>query len=204
MPSLAAAELGSTMAAMPQAETIRQMLAPGRPLDTGRVWEVVELVEGQPRKLAHLIECLFDENPAVASLAADALERVTRDRPHQAQRWKEPLLGLLAETTEKKVRWNLALVLPRLKLTTPECRRIAAVLNTWSSDRSSIVKTAALHAMADLTRQDPESLPDVLDLLRLAGRSGTPAMRARSRILLKSLECQKQKLQTRSSVHMFD
>jgi len=189
---------------MPATETIRQMLAPGRPFDPGRVWEVVELIEGQPRKLAHLIKCRFDENPAIASRAADALERVTRDRPHQAQRWKEPLLGLLAETTEKKVRWNLALTIPRLKLTILECRRIAVVLNTWSSDRSSIVKTAALHAMADLTRQDPDSLPAVLDILRVAGRSGTPAMRARSRILLKAFECQKQKHQNRSSVHMFD
>jgi hypothetical protein len=71
-------------------------------------------------------------------------------------------------------------------------------------DPSSIVKTAALHGMADLSRQDPERLPEVLDLLRIAGRSGTPAMRARSRILLKAFECQKSKQQNRSSIHMFD
>ena len=189
---------------MPATESIRQMLAPGRPLDVGRVWEVVELIEGQPRKLAHLIECLFDDNPAIASRAADALERVTRDRPQQAQRWKEPLLGFLSETTEKKVRWNLALTIPRLKLTVPECRRVASVLSTWSDDRSSIVKTAALHGMADLTRQDPDSLPAVLDVLRVAGRSGTPAMRARSRILLKAIECDRRKQVKRSSIHMFD
>jgi hypothetical protein len=185
-------------------ETIRQMLIPGKRLDVGRVWEVVELVEGKPGKVAQLIECLFDDDPAIASRAADALERVTRDRPHQAQRWKEALLGLLAETTEKKVRWNLALTIPRLKLTVPECRRVAEVLNTWLDDPSSIVKTTALHGMADLTRQDPESLPGVLDLLRMAGRSGTPAMRARSRILLKAIECDRQKQVKRSSLHMFD
>jgi HEAT repeat protein len=192
------------MTAMPQAETIRQMLAPGKSLDAGRVWEVVELIEGQPHKLAHLIECLSDENPAIASRAADALERVTRDRPHQAQRWKDALLGLLADTTEKKIRWNLALLIPRLKLTVAECRRTAKVLNSYLDDPSSIVKTAALHGMADLTRQDPESLPEVLEMLRLAARSGTPAMRARSRILLKAFECQKQKRKNRSSIHMFD
>ena len=60
------------------------------------------------------MECLWDDDAGVASRAADVLERVTRDRPGQAQRWKEPLLGLMAETTEKKVRWNLALVVPRL------------------------------------------------------------------------------------------
>jgi hypothetical protein len=189
---------------MPSTETIRQMLAPGRRLDVGRVWEVVELIEGRPAKLSKVIECLFDEDPAVASRAADALERVTRDRPHQAQRWKEALIGLLAETTEKKVRWNLALTIPRLKLTVPECRRVAGVLNTWLDDPSSIVKTSALHGMTDLTRQDPGSLADVLDLLRMAARAGTPAMRARSRILLKAIECDRRKQVKRSSMHMFD
>jgi hypothetical protein len=58
--------------------------------------------------------------------------------------------------------------------------------------------------MADLTSQNPESLPDVLDLLRVAGRSGTPAMRARSRILLEALEATGHKPQKRSSIHMFD
>ena len=189
---------------MPASETIRQILTPGARLDPGRVWEVVELVESRSGKLAQLIDCLFDEDSAIASRAADALERITRERPRQAQRWKDVLIGIAAETTEKKVRWNLALTIPRLKLTIPECRRIAEVLKTWLDDPSSIVKTCALHGLADLTRQNPDSLSDVLDLLRIAGRSGTPAMRARSRILLKAIECERQKRMKRSSLHMFD
>ena len=185
-------------------ESIRRMLAPGARLSPGRVWEVVELIEGKPAKIAQLIECLFDDDPAIASRAADALERLTRDRPRRAQRWKDSLIGLLAETTEKKVRWNLALTIPRFALTVPECRRVAEILNTYQDDPSSIVKTTALHGMASLTRQDPESLPEVLDLLRTAGRSGTPAMRARSRILLKAIERDRRKRAKQSSLHMFD
>ena len=189
---------------MRASETIHEMLAPGTRLDPGRVWQVVELIEGRRGKLSQLIACLWDEDSAIASRAADALERLTRDRPQQAQRWKDSLLGLLAETTEKKVRWNLALLIPRLKLTEHECCRVAEVLNTYLDDPSSIVKTAALHGMADLTRQNPDLLPEVLDLLRTAGRSGTPAMRARSRILLKAIECDRRKQAKRSSLHMFD
>lgn len=185
-------------------ENIREMLVPGRRLDVGRAWEVVELIEGRPGKLAQLVECLWDENPGVCSRAADVLERVTRDRPQQAQRWKDELLGLMSETTEKKVRWNLALVVPRLKLTVAECRRAAEAMQSYLDDPSSIVKTAALHGMTDLTRQEPESLPEIVDLLRVAGRSGTPAMRARSRILLKALDKGGKKRQNRSSIHMFD
>jgi hypothetical protein len=184
-------------------ESIHHMLEPGKRLDAGRVWEVVELVDGQPGKLAQLVESLWDEDHAIANRAADALERITRERPARAQKWKEPLLGLLAEATEKKLRWNLALLIPRLKLTVPECRRAAAVLRAYLDDKSSIVKTAALHGLADLTRQDPESLPEVIELLRVAGRSGTPAMRARSRILLEKLEQPSSEQRSRTSLHMF-
>ncbi len=185
-------------------ETVRQMLASGRRLDAGRVWEVVELVEGNPAKLAQLVECLWADDAAVANRAADALERLTRDKPERAQRWKEPLLGLMAEATEKKLRWNLALLVPRLKLTVPESRRVAGVLRSYLDDPSSIVKTSALHGLADLTCQDESSLPEVLDLLRVVGRSGTPAMRARSRILLKAIERHQSKPRACASLHMFD
>jgi hypothetical protein len=183
------------------------MLAGGPRLGAGRVCQVVDLVLAQPRKTAQLIECLWDDDPAVANRAADVLERVTRDQPGRAQPWKDPLLGLMAEAAhkklDKKLRWNLALVVPRLKLTAPECRRTAALLHSWLDDPSSIVKTAALHGMADLTRQDPSSLAAAIELLQIAGRSGTPAMRARSRILLKGLESKGQKRLNRSSLHMF-
>ena len=50
-------------------ETIRQMLLPGKRLDAGRVWEVVELIEGKLSRLAQLLDCLFDNDPAIASRA---------------------------------------------------------------------------------------------------------------------------------------
>jgi hypothetical protein len=187
---------------MPARETIRKMLEPGRRLDVGRVWQVVELIDGQPRRIAELIECLWDVDLAVANRAADALERVTRERPTQTQRWKEELLGLMADVEEKKLRWNLALVVPRLKLTRGECQRAAAALRSYLDDPSSIEKATALHGLADLTRQDSSLLSEVVDTLRVAGRSGTPAMRARSRILLKKLE-KPGKKHLGTSLHMF-
>jgi hypothetical protein len=61
-------------------------------------------------------------------------------------------------------------------------------LRTYLEDQSSIVKTAAMQGLADLTRQEASLLPEVLDTLRILARSGTPAMRARGRILLKKME----------------
>ncbi|HKF46564.1 MAG TPA: hypothetical protein VKB38_04350 [Terracidiphilus sp.] len=177
-------------------------------LHPGRVPQIAKWIGALPRQIPSLIELIWDDDPGVASRAADVLERVSRWASPALMRaimaFKEPLIGLLSEATLPKVRWNLALTLPRLNLTRPECRRIAATLEGWLNDKSSIVKTAALHAMADLTTQDASLKDDVLDRLRMAERSGTAAMRARSRILLKALEKPGGKAKKRSSLHMFD
>jgi hypothetical protein len=174
---------------MPSRESIRDLLAMGRHrLSCGRAAEIAEIVLERPRLASQLIECLWDQDPAVANRAADALERLTFHRPRLLDSWKAPLLGLLAEAGQNKLRWNLALIIPRLRLSVPECRRAANTLQTWLEDPSSIVKTLALQGLADLTAQDPSLLPEVIDLLRILGRSGTPAMRARSRHLLRELD----------------
>jgi len=49
-----------------------------------------------------------------------------------------------------------------------------------------------MHGLAGLTRWNPSMLPEVLDMLRILSRSGTPAMRARGRILLKRIEAGKE------------
>ena len=193
---------------MPSKIDLRAELAVGRnAFHPGRVCEVVALITAAPRRVPALIELMWDDEAGVASRAADVLERITRD-PSPAvlrvvQGYKEEIVGLLPDARFPKLRWNLALTIPRLTLTVPECGRVAGVLQAWLDDSSSIIKTTALHAMADLTRQNPESLPEVLDLLRVAGRSGTPAMRARSRILLKRLENPASKQRHRTSLHMF-
>jgi len=172
---------------------LRAELAIGRhALDRGRVPELVRTISSQPRRAVRLIELLWDDDPGVANRAADLLERVS-SRPSPAlsrilNEYKEALLGLLPDARFIKLRWNLAFVIPRLTLTVAEARRAAASLHSFLEDRSSIVKTAALQGLADLTRHDPDSLPAVLDLLRIQGRSGTPAMRARSRHLILRLD----------------
>ena len=177
------------MAKSESIKSIRSMLHEGQ----GRAEEVARLVLAEPKLFSKLIECLWDEDTGVVNRAAHALERVTRDglpdSIAQLNSWKTSLLGLLTEAAENKLRWHLALIVPRLALTRPECARAAQALQSWlQGDSSSIVKTMSLQGLADLTRQDASLLPTVLDLLRIHSRSGTPAMRARSRILLQMLE----------------
>lgn len=178
---------------MPHRIDLRAELAIGRhALRAGRVPKIAALVSTQPRRATRLVELLWDDDPGVASRAADVLERISR-HPSPAlirilDEFKDALLGLLPDARFMKLRWNLAFVIPRLGLSLADARRAAATLYTFLGDRSSIVKTAALQGLADLTRHDPESLPAVLDVVRIQGRSGTPAMRARSRRLIRRLD----------------
>ena len=150
---------------------LRAALSVGRnALDRGRVCEIAEWTRSRPRRVEALIELLWDDDAGVASRAADVLERTTHQPTPALLRavseYKEAMLGLLADARFPKLRWNLALTLPRLVLTVPECRRMAAVMEAWLGlgldaglgDRSSIVKTAALHGLAGLTRYDLASL----------------------------------------------
>ncbi len=160
----------------------------GNRLAVGRAKEVAAILLDHPKKAAEVVECLWDEDAGVANRAADALERASYPNPKLLAPWKRTLLGRMVDATENKLRWNLALMVPRMALTVAETERAAVVLRSWLDDRSSIVKTCAMQGLAGLARWNPAMLPEVLDMLRLLSRSGTPAMRARGRILLKRIE----------------
>jgi hypothetical protein len=98
------------------------------------------------------------------------------------------LLGLLAEAESPELRWHLAIIIPRLPLNGRERQRAISLLTSYLDDRSSIVKTFALQGLADLAADGRNIRWEVIEILRQATRRGTPAMKARSRKLLRQLE----------------
>lgn len=184
---------------------IRKILGRGcLAISKGYVDEAIALVEREPRRMESLVECMWDDVPGVANRAADAVEQLTRNGAiwHQVsiesakaiQPWKAELIGLMAEAKVNKLRWNLALIVTRLKLTLAESRAVAQLLEEdYLTDASSIVKTCALQGLYSLSRQHPTLEPEAVEMLQIHGRSGTPAMRARSKNLLKALERAKRK-----------
>jgi hypothetical protein len=127
---------------------------------------------------------MWDPDAIIAMRAADAVEKITRDRPDYLRRFQKELLGLAEETSQPELRWHLAAMLPRLKLNFRERRRAVTILNKYQADTSSIVKTFALQALFDFSLEDSELRPAVEELLSKALRSGSPAMQARARKLL--------------------
>jgi predicted metal-dependent RNase len=101
---------------------------------------------------------------------------------------KKPEAVWSEATITKEVRWHMAQISARLPLNARERRTAVAALRSYLEDRSSIVRTFALQALADLANRDADLRSEVIQLLHEATRSGTPAMKARSRKLLLRLE----------------
>lgn len=163
------------------------LLAGGDRRSVGRDDTVAAMVLGQPTLFRRLIQGMWDEAPVVRMRAADAAEKVSLKKPELLRPFKAELLGLLAEAKEQELRWHLAQMIPRLPLTARERVQAASILRTYLDDRSSIVKTFAMQALADLAGTDDKLLPATIELLCLLTRTGTPAMRARGRKLLARL-----------------
>jgi hypothetical protein len=172
---------------MPKKNILR-LLEAGDRRTIGRSDQVAAMVSKDPRLFPQLIAGMWSHNPLVRMRAADAAEKVTRANPRLLKPHKKELLGLMVEAGEQELRWHLAAMIPRLSLTTNERQLVASTLNSYLEDQSSIVKTLALQGLVDLAQGDPELLPRVVEVLREATRTGTPAMKARSRRLLSGME----------------
>ena len=83
---------------------------------------------------------------------------------------------------------QVAAMIPRLPLNATKRGLAVSLMHAYLEDRSSIVKTSALQGLADLARADPTLRLKVMEVLRASSRSGTPAMKARSRKWLLHLE----------------
>lgn len=151
----------------------------------GKSNHVATQILRQPNRLAELILCLWSDDPVVRMRAADSAEKVSAQKPDLLKPFKAELLGLAEETTQAEIRWHLALMLPRLPLTRLERERVVARLRRYLDDRSSIVKTFAIQGLAELAKGNAPLENEMTELLQNICVTGTPAMKARSRKLLK-------------------
>lgn len=160
------------------------MLQGGDRRSIGNSNSVAALILRQPDRLAELIQCLWNGDSIVRMRAADAAAKVSAERPALLAPFKTELLALADETAQAELRWHLAQIIPRLCLGRQERVRATTALASFLGDRSSIVRTFAIQALAELSRGTPELEADLIDLLERTCRTGTPAMKARSRKLL--------------------
>jgi hypothetical protein len=145
-------------------------------------------VLARPALFRILVDGLTADDPVVRMRSADALEKVTLQRPELLRPHKRRLLEIAGQTRQQEVRWHMALVFPRMNLPPAERAVALDILLDYLRDKSSIVKTWSMQCLADFVQEDPGLKRRLLPLLRELAESGTPAMCARGRKLLAGLE----------------
>lgn len=149
--------------------------------------DIVEEVFRDRRLLGDVVCGLLEVDPLVRMRAADAIEKIGARQPELLQPYKTTLLRLAADSEQPEVRWHTAQMLPRLELGPHEQAIAIRILNGYLSDRSSIVKTCAMQALAEFAERDESLRAQTIAMLEEQVQTGTPAMKSRGRRLLKRL-----------------
>jgi len=130
---------------------------------------------------------MLADDPIVRMRAADVVEKVSAKRPELLQPHKKRLIGEIMLIDQQEIRWHVAQMIPRLKLRSAERKAAVKILFSYLEDKSHIVKTFSMQALADLAEEDTHLRRRVIPLLKELTKTGSPAMRARGRKLLHRL-----------------
>jgi hypothetical protein len=145
-------------------------------------------ISGNPKLFARVFAAMLSIDPVIRMRAADAVEKATRNHPELLQPHKRAVLQNMSSINQQEVRWHVAQLLPRLELTPQQRNRAVSILLNYLKDQSSIVRTCAMRALADLALAHPPLRLRVLLLLESLTNTGTPAMRSRGRKLVPTLK----------------
>jgi HEAT repeat protein len=170
-----------------------QRLQGGDRRSIGKSREVVNRVLADPELFGIVFGGMTDDDPLVRMRSADAAEKIAALRPDLLQSYKRRLLREVAPIEQQEVRWHVAQLISRIKLSRTERRIAVEILSRYLKDDSRIVRTFALQGLADLAVQDAYLRPGIVRTLKRLTRTGSPAMRSRGRKLLQKLDTKKEK-----------
>ena len=167
--------------------TLLKMLQGGDRRSIGKVDEVVNQVLGSAVLFEELINGLLVDDPLIRMRSADAVEKITRVKPEWLKPYKKILIQLADNSNQQEVRWHMAQILPRLRLDPGEKKAIVDILYSYLNDKSKIVVTFALQALTDFAVDDKNLKSRVIGVLEEFTKTGSPAIKNRSRKLLQKL-----------------
>jgi 8-oxo-dGTP pyrophosphatase MutT (NUDIX family) len=166
---------------------ILEKLTGGDRRSIGRSAEVVAEVLAQPGLFPDLFEGLLHPDPLVRMRAADAVEKVTLAHPEWLQPFKDRLIEEVSCLKQQEARWHFAQLITRVTLEPAERLTVFGILVDFLRDESRIVKTFTMQALAELALQDASFKSRVKAILESVTETGSPAMKARGKRLLKRL-----------------
>ena len=164
-----------------------QKLTGGDRRSIGKVEDVIQDVMKKPALFDVLIDGLSVDEPLIRMRAADAIEKISADQPELLQPFKKPVLHLAAKAHQQEVRWHMAQIIPRLKLTSKEKAQAIEILFGYLTDKSKIVVTFSMQALSDFAIEDQKLRSRVVKVLKELTATGSPAIKNRGQKLLLKL-----------------
>lgn len=162
------------------------LLAGGDRRSIGAADEAAAAIAADGRLAAEAVGLLESQDPVIRMRAADALEKASRCAPEILEPQKTALLRVLLSTAQHEVQWNLLQLLPRLDLHPRERRRVRVRAETLMASESRIVVAEAMTALFTLARSEPGLRETAVRRATYFLASGSPALRARARRLLRT------------------
>ena len=153
----------------------------------GNVEDAIQDVINRPALFDVLFDGISVDDPLIRMRAADAIEKISREQPQLLQPFKKPVLHLAAKSHQQEVRWHMAQIIPRLKLTAKEKALAIEILFGYLTDKSKIVVTFSLQALSEYAAEDQKLRPRVVSILKDMTAKGSPAIRNRGQKLLEKL-----------------
>lgn len=155
----------------------------------GKSNEVVKIVLANPKLFSAVFSGLLENDPIVRMRAADAVEKITKQKPKLLQEFKKLLLERIANIPQQEVQWHIAQMIPRLELMKVDVAKARTILDQYlKTTKSNIVRVMSLQAMADLAMQGKIEKESVIrGIKEYTEIVNTPSVHARSRKLLKQL-----------------
>ncbi len=165
-----------------------KMLEGGNLRSTGRSEEVAAEVLANPLLFKHLIRGMQSADPILRMRTADAAEKVTRHNPILLAPHKKKILTTIARINQQEVRRHTAQMVARIEWNSRERSALVTILEEYLRDRSSVVRTSAMQALAGLALEDRKLKVGIIRRLKELTATGTPAMKARAKKLLEVLQ----------------
>lgn len=159
-----------------------------------RIAKVVAHVLENPELFENLFSDILHPNPTVRVLTAQVIDRVSEEYPELLQTHKNTLIYKVAKVEQPEIRYHVARMLPRLRITSREHSSVVSILASYLEDGSTQVRDTALRALETLVEatsfagNDNEDFRSgMIVLLKKISKTGSPAIQNDSRKLLKKI-----------------
>ena len=120
-----------------------------------------------------------------AECASRNLRRLADRDPNSLAGFRKDILKLAMTAGDLRVRWNLIIILGKLPCTPSQRAATVDWLFERLRDSSPLTRTFALQALMDLGKSDPALRLRAIPIAHEFAETGSAAMRARARKLLK-------------------